>query len=312
MDPMNEPASGKPDPVMEPENSELLKKAVSCPPDFASRKIEAFPKEKFETLRQFVLEEYLCGGESVNVFEVVGTSDPGYQGMSWLTLLKRGEKMRLNLPLLDLNPDYYLETRGKKPAMSFIKLDGKLYIDKDGNHRTCIAKFFFYYQGRTHLHGVDLVEYRIDRKMLYLCSEIEKSLEEKGLTHLRVDPYQKILGREDTAGWKRAYFEVGLSVTHRGTSQSVRIVHEEASVFLKTLQRLNRFNRIWISTREEKKMKQPSLVLWETGQSDPDHRCRPSLREAHPLFGWCVDRLSSEKKKDKDIESREERKESHV
>lgn len=90
------------------------------------------------------------------------------------------------------------------------------------------------------------MEYRIDRTMHHLYTEIEKSLGEKGLTHLRVDPYQKILGREDTAGWKRDYFEVGLSVPHRGTSETVRLVNEEAFVFLKTIQRLNRFNRIWI------------------------------------------------------------------
>lgn len=55
--------------------------------------------------------------------------------------------MHVNLPLLDKNPGYYLEDRRKAPTMSFIKLDGKLYVDGDGNHRTCIAKFFFYYQG---------------------------------------------------------------------------------------------------------------------------------------------------------------------
>lgn len=247
MDPMNEPVSGRPDPVMEPENRELLKRAVSFPPDFASRKIEAFPKEEFETLRQFSLEEYWCGSESINIFEVVGTKHWDYQEMTWLELLKGGKKMRANLPLLDLNPDYYLEAKGKEPPMSFIKLDGRLYIDKDGHHRTCIAKFFFYYQGRTHLHGAELVEYRIDRTMHHLYTEIEASLEEKGLTHLRVNPYQKILGREDTAGWKRDYFEVGLSITRRGTSETVRLVKaEEASVFLRTIQRLNRFNRIWI------------------------------------------------------------------
>lgn len=247
MDPMNDPASGRPDPVMEPCNSELLKRAVSFPPDFASRKIEAFPKEEFETLRQFALEEYWCGSESINIFEVVGTKHWDYQEMTWLELLKGGKRMHVNLPLFEKNPGYYLEDRRKEPTMYYIRLDGKLYVDGDGNHRTCIAKFFFYYQGRTHLHGAELVEYRIDRTMHHLYTEIEASLEEKGLTHLRVDPYQKILGREDTAGWKRDYFEVGLSVTRRGTSETVRLVKaEKASVFLRTIQKLNRFNRIWI------------------------------------------------------------------
>jgi hypothetical protein len=72
--------------------------------------------------------------------------------------------MSINLPLLAENPGDYFETARKEPRMEFTEVDGKTYINQEGNHRTCIARFYFYYQGLTVLHGVHKESYVLDHK----------------------------------------------------------------------------------------------------------------------------------------------------
>ena len=77
--------------------------------------------------------------------------------MAWRELLDKGEKMRKNIRLFTVNPEYYLNLEQfRAPFMSFCFHGGKGYVAEDGCHRACIAKFFLYSQPSPFLHGVHL------------------------------------------------------------------------------------------------------------------------------------------------------------
>ena len=85
-----------------------------------------------------------CLSASVNTGLIYGTVNPNYPGMTWRELLDKGEKMRKNIRLFTVNPEYYLNLeRLRAPFMSFCFHEGKGYVAEDGCHRACIAKFFY-------------------------------------------------------------------------------------------------------------------------------------------------------------------------
>ena len=214
----------------------LLELARDYPPDFAGERIETFPEEEFREIEMFTEEYYWCGMESINVFEVRGTRHPDYQGLSWVEFLRQGKRMHANLSLFEKNPDYYLIDRKKEPSMSYIKLDGKLYVDSDGNHRTCIAKFFFYYTGRTHLHGVELREVRVDKYTYGLFKELRDYIRDSKLSYLEVEPLQRKLKRVDGPGWMREYFELGIRVRDRRKNKDLELKGSQIIGFFKSIE----------------------------------------------------------------------------
>jgi hypothetical protein len=72
--------------------------------------------------------------------------------------------MKLNFDLLKHNPDYYFSDEMKLPLMSFIRINGRLFVRDDGNHRTAIARLLFALteEPERPLQGVLLVEIKID------------------------------------------------------------------------------------------------------------------------------------------------------
>lgn len=229
--------------------SGLLKKALWLAPEFAERKIAILDQVAFEKMKDFAFEESWRPEESINVSDVVGTTDPSYKGKTWMNLLRFGPRMPENLALVETNPNYYHGTKKKEPKMSYIKIDGKLYIDKDGNHRACIAKFLFYFVTRTHLHGVELREYHIAKDVFRRYTGIAGLLKEKGLDHIRINPDRKILNTEETASGIRQHFNVGLLVVNDRSSESVRLDSDSSLVFLEIVHRLGRINKYWIGGR---------------------------------------------------------------
>ncbi len=219
----------------------LFEKAISDKPDFSLAIIEKLDMDEFREIREFSLEEYWCDEDSINIFEVSGTRHPDYYGMTWLELLENGKRMKLNLSLFESNPGYYLEDMRKFPSMSYVKLDGKTYVDADGNHRTCIAKFYFYYTGRTNLHGVTVKEYITDRYTYNAFRNLKELLKEKRLFHIEVSPFREKLSREDTAGWMREHFKVGIKVRNKRTT--VEKIFFGDDVF-RLLNRVSSFNII--------------------------------------------------------------------
>lgn len=188
--------------------SDLISKAFASPPHWAHERIMAFDDDAFRSAQPFVVECYWNGQQSINVFDVVGTSHPDYAGLSWLEFLRTGKRMKLNLALFRDNPVYYLSDEIKMPHMQYISVDDDLlFVGNDGNHRTAIARFFFHELGRTMLHGVSLYRYRTDRRARELAQAATKVIEERGL-RIGLSPRQIKLGREDTAGWMRERWKI--------------------------------------------------------------------------------------------------------
>jgi len=170
-------------------------------PFFLEQRIHFWETEKFSSLEPFIVESTWEDNSSINIFFVEGTRHPDYKDFTWFEFLERGKRMQLNLELFQNNPDYYLGTDHKMPTMSYLQIDGgPYYVDADGNHRTCIAKMFFFLRGLTMLHGVSVTRHRVDREAIELYGMLKRRF-----TFVR--PWKRKLSRQDTAGWMREVFE---------------------------------------------------------------------------------------------------------
>lgn len=221
----------------------LTEKVRLSKAEFSGSKIEAFDEDRFEFIKNFVTAECWHANGSINVFEVAGTRHPDYQEMTWIEFLDKGKRMGLNLSYFEDNRNYYLGEAKKEPTMSYLKLDGKLYIDADGNHRTCISRFFFYNIGRTHLHGVEVREYVIDEHLIKIFEEMEKNLKRKSMTYLVIRPYRTKLYREDTAGWMKERFDIGVKVKNLKTSMEIELRPRDLPDFLNRVNNSNLITR---------------------------------------------------------------------
>jgi hypothetical protein len=185
-----------------PFESALLRMTLAQPPDWAATRIEAFPEEQFRALLPFVQTHNWLDGGSINISQVIGTRHPDYAGLSWDEFLRQGKRMAANHALWESNPGYYTEQAHKEPEMSYLSLDGqRWFVDADGNHRTCIARFDFARQGRTMLHGVTQADWRFDHAFADVFAEIQDVILERRLG-LRIRHRNKLVSRADAAGWK--------------------------------------------------------------------------------------------------------------
>jgi len=214
----------------------LLELARDYPPDFSGEKIRGLPEEGLKEVENFAEQFYWCGSDCINVFEVAGRIvrylEPPYKEFSWGEFLEKGSKIRENIELLSRNPGYYFDLEKKKPSMSFIRFDGKLYVDNDGLHRTCIARFLFYYHGITHLHGVELREYEVNKYTYRLFLQLKNYIRDNKLIHLEVLPLRRKLKRIDGPGWMREYFHVGIRVIDRRADRELELGEESIFEFL--------------------------------------------------------------------------------
>ncbi len=191
------------------------------PPHWAGQRLAAWDENGFRAASPFIVEKYWSGLQSINVFDVVGTAHPDYQGLTWLEFLEQGKRMRANLLLQESNPGYYLDDAIKQPSMYYIELDGGgWYVNGDGNHRTCIARFFFHEGVRTMLHGVHVESYKSDREAKETFDALQALIASRGL-RMQVEPFRKTISRDDTAGWMRERYQVGIRLLdlRRGTEE---------------------------------------------------------------------------------------------
>ena len=197
----------------------LRDRVNAAPPHWANDTIEAWDDQAFRQMQSFATRIYWSDHASVNVHRVIGTQHPDYQGHSWLEFLNSGKRMDQNLPLHTSNRPYYLETVRKTPMMYYVTLDGlHFYVEADGNHRTCIAKFDYDHHGLSTLHGITVTHYHIDREFYRRYQAL------KALCHERQLPYQiagqrQALRRDDTAGWKLDHFQPSLVVENAKTRE---------------------------------------------------------------------------------------------
>ena len=186
----------------------------------------------------FVKEKFWQDSASVNVFRVVGTQHPDYTGMSWIEFLEKGKRMGINLSLFRENPDYYLRTEKKVPGMYYQSIDGGvLYVGGDGNHRTAIAKAFFYLTGQTTLHGVTVTDYRIDGEMKAAFEEIKETIKIRKLP-IGVEFVSKAVSRDDSGGWMLERYENIIKTTEYRSGRDVVLSSASAvKEYLETLKR---------------------------------------------------------------------------
>jgi len=171
-------------------------------PPFAEEKLLSWHDIAFHDLHHFVVEEERYGSASVNVFRVVGTKHASYAGRSWQDLLGRGVRMEHNLSRFTDNPGYYLGVGPKVPYMQYLSIDGgDMYVGDEGNHRTCIARFYFFTQGLTVLHGVTLLNFKIDWAFKSLCDDFRQTVEYRGLP-IYLSVGRRAVERRDATDWK--------------------------------------------------------------------------------------------------------------
>ncbi|WP_447897676.1 hypothetical protein ACFZN0_23575 [Pseudomonas aeruginosa] len=218
-------------------NFDFVRRQVEQPPAWASEVLlsweEAYPPEK----HAFLQSHYWTETGSINVFRVVGTDHWDYQGRSWLDFLTGGKRMQRNLQALLDNPSYYLQPTERRPAIHYNTLDGlSFYVGSDGNHRTCIARFFLAEQQKSQLHDVTLNHYQVNDSFYRLYGQLRQQLLLQGLP-VQIHPERVQLGREDTAGWKMDTYQTTLNWLNLKTQEERSLNEAQARAQLIDLMR---------------------------------------------------------------------------
>jgi len=214
--------------------NDLRELARQDPPAWSRERLLEFDEERHAETIPFTFSETWCAQASINVFEVVGTRNSSYFGWSWLRLLEEGKRMKRNLTLYRQNPAYYLQTAERQPSMGFLTYDGRrLFVGGDGNHRTCIARFAFDLDGRTHLHAVTLQHCEVDWQLMKAFQGMKHTIVRLRLP-VSVAASRSACGREDAAGWKRDRFDPFILLTeHRARGTERRLGLDAAEEWLK-------------------------------------------------------------------------------
>lgn len=224
----------------------LTRQVAATPPHWASQRIKTWDQNAFLTQQAFISEKYWSSQHSINVFEVVGTDHPDYQGLTWLEFLQQGRRMALNLRLQEENPGYYLDEALKQPSIYYIEMDDSgWHVGGDGNHRTCIARFMFQELGRTMLHGVHVLSYRTDPRARAIYQGLQQLIRDHRL-HIQVEPIRLNSQREDTAGWMRERYTLGLRVQDLARGTDERLTIDQAACSLETLRHKTQGWKGWL------------------------------------------------------------------
>lgn len=120
----------------------ILNWANSNQPLWAKQTLKPMPRVD----ERFVISRAISYDASVDVSRVVETDHASYMENDWLNLLNHGRRMEARQKDLANNPCYYLLAEViRNPTWYLTTFDtgNTWYVDDDGNHRTCIAKFYF-------------------------------------------------------------------------------------------------------------------------------------------------------------------------
>ena len=190
-------------------NDDAIKKLFGQVPYFADQVIERFEPLTDEASK-FVVSSYWSDQGSVNLGDVCGTMHPDYAGLTWREFLTKGRRMAGNLAAFGENPSYYTDsTINRQPTIYFHRLDGKTFIMEEGNHRTCIGKFYLYGRDCPYIHRVHLTETVVDWHLLDLYNRLLAVCP----NDWQVTVTSETVRREDGPGWKRDWFACDISVS---------------------------------------------------------------------------------------------------
>ncbi len=189
---------------------ELVKQIKKNNSPYFNSTIEAFPEELLSS--PFVIREKWENNKTVDVFEIVGIAHPDYVGLTWIDMLKEGERMKtVNLPLLEKNPEYYLENDPKSPAIEYTKINDEIYISGDGYHRTSIAKVLLYFLGQIQFSGVKCREIDVDLRLKKFVDHAKDLIAKKKLP-LVIEVKKQHVKRKDGSGWSEDFFTQEIEV----------------------------------------------------------------------------------------------------
>lgn len=223
-----------------PEES-ILEWARANPLHWSGNALEAWDDNRLQSMMPFVTSHYWSDRHSINVFSVVGTAHPDYIGLSWLEFLEQGKRMPVNRQLLQTNPGYYHETAVRHPSMLYVSLDGKRwYVNGDGNHRTCLARFQFErlnshgHPSQTMIHGVTVDDYRVDWALHATFLRLQAVMNRRKAGW--VEGQRKLVTRLDGPAWKHDIFETGIRYLS-GKGEDAFLDREAATRLLHDLER---------------------------------------------------------------------------
>ncbi|ROC60432.1 hypothetical protein [Klebsiella quasipneumoniae] len=160
----------------------FIERVSANKPAWADTQVESWSQVGYRQAEDFITRHYWTDRGSINVFRIVGTDHPQYAGMS------------------------------------FVSLDGlDWYVSADGNHRSCLARFYFHLQGYgvTQLHNVSLSQYQVDHTFMTACealSAMVPALRLRGV-YLALSAQRVPVSRDDTPGWKVDTWHTEVTVT---------------------------------------------------------------------------------------------------
>ena len=196
----------------------LYRRARAAPPPWAETTIAGWDADGFRRAEPFATKVVSKFSDALDVFSIVGTEHPDYAGLSWLDFLGTGKRMESNLALYQTNPGYYDATEEKRPAMIYKSLDGVHWrVAGNGNHRTCIARFAFHYQGKRVLRGLNTTRYAIDRDYLGLFAALQAAA--RGRVHVEAVPRKR--GRDDGPDWMVETFDTAVLIDDGGKRRTL-------------------------------------------------------------------------------------------
>jgi hypothetical protein len=176
-------------------------------PYFADEVIQDYRHEKEKyPFRKYI--SWCCTG-SVNIVSICGTKHPDYAGLTWREFLSKGRRMDANIKAYKANSAYYTHSGFiRLPGMVVNFVDGKGYVTDDGNHRTCIGKFFLYNRESPYMHGIDVTERQTDLRMLALYKRLFQALP----GYCQIIPEAVEVKRDDGNGWATYFYDVQIHI----------------------------------------------------------------------------------------------------
>ena len=123
----------------------------------------------------FVFKATLNRNTYVDLRHYRGTDHGRYIGSSFHQLINYMKKLETNLKSLLRCSDYYFSKEEKD--MLYYHINGRYYLDSEGNHRSIIAKHLFaMLRVKPYLYGVDIINYDLDTRRLYYFLALKKLL----------------------------------------------------------------------------------------------------------------------------------------
>lgn len=192
----------------------------------------------------FDLKQVHHENATIDVRNVVGSNHGTYVSQPWQYLIFHGKYSSDRLKELSNNPEYYLEEITCERRPNLHKVGQDLFIVGDGNNRTIIAKFFFYYNqdkiAEPLLRNVILTEHFVDWNSLSIKKEIEFLLTDTRFSHLSLTLITDNFLNSDDHKYRWHLFNNKL----KGEDRSIKLTKDELPSIRDALKSDNLLKRV--------------------------------------------------------------------